>query len=52
MVLCQGRFKNLIGGLGLVLGVYSSSGIAIYQNHYGGHYRKKNGFPYNDAMEI
>jgi hypothetical protein len=29
-----------------------SPGIAFYQDHYGGHYRKKNGCPYDDAVEI
>jgi hypothetical protein len=29
-----------------------SLGIAVYQDHYGGHYRKKNGCPYNVAVEI
>jgi hypothetical protein len=29
-----------------------SPGIVIYQDHYGGYYRKKNGLPCNDAIEI
>jgi hypothetical protein len=29
-----------------------SLGIAIYQNHYGGHYRKENILPYNNPVEI
>jgi hypothetical protein len=29
-----------------------SPGIAVYQDHYGSHYRKKNGRPYNDVVEI
>jgi hypothetical protein len=29
-----------------------SPGIVVYQDHYGDHYRKKNGHPYNDTEEI
>jgi hypothetical protein len=29
-----------------------SPGIVVCQDHYGDHYRKKNGLPCNDAMEI
>jgi hypothetical protein len=29
-----------------------SFGIAVHQDLYGGHYRKENGLPCNDVMEI
>jgi hypothetical protein len=29
-----------------------SLGIAVCQDHYGGHYRKENSHPCNDAVEI
>jgi hypothetical protein len=29
-----------------------SLGIAVSQDHYGGHYKKENSFPCNDAVEI
>jgi hypothetical protein len=53
-----GGFKTLIGMMGLVLGAcvllscLVPLSIMAYQDHYGGHYRKKNSCPYNDAMEI
>jgi hypothetical protein len=28
-----------------------SLGIAVYQDHYGGHYRKENSHPCNDAVK-
>jgi hypothetical protein len=27
-------------------------GIVVYQDHYGGHYKKKNSPPCNDAIKI
>jgi hypothetical protein len=29
-----------------------SLGIVVYQDHYGGHYRKENSYPCNDAVEV
>jgi hypothetical protein len=29
-----------------------SFGIAVYQDHYGGHYKKENCCPCNDAVKI
>jgi hypothetical protein len=58
MVLCSGRIQNPDRSGGSSSGSVSdvtlpdSLGIAVYQDHYGGHYRKKNGHPYNDAVEI
>jgi hypothetical protein len=36
----------------LNLALLDSPGIAVYQDYYGGHYRKKNGHICNDAIEI
>jgi hypothetical protein len=53
-----GGFKTLIGAMGLVLGAclmlpcLVPSGIVVHLDYYGGHYRKKNGCTYNDAIEI
>jgi hypothetical protein len=53
-----GSFKTLIGATrpcsGSMLNVTlpGSPCIVVYQDHYGGHYRKENGHTCNDAMEI
>jgi hypothetical protein len=58
VVLCPGWIPNPDRSGGSSLGSVSdvtlpaSPGIAVYQDHFGGHYRKKNGHPHNDAEEI
>jgi hypothetical protein len=58
-----GGFKPLIGVIGLVLGAWLilpclvplvpiARPLVVYQDHHGGHYRKKNSHPCNDATEI
>jgi hypothetical protein len=41
---CLGNMFNTI--------LPGSLGIAVYQDHYGGHYRKENSHPCNSAVEI
>jgi hypothetical protein len=58
VVLCLGWIQNPDRSSGSSLRFMSdvtlpgSPGIAVYQDHYGSHYRKKNGLPCNDAMEM
>jgi hypothetical protein len=58
MILCLGPIQDPDRSGGSNLGSVSdvtlpdSPGIAVYQDHYGSHYRKKNGLPCNDGMEI
>jgi hypothetical protein len=52
---CLGRFKQGNGPcpesmFNIILP--GSLSIAVCQDHYGGHYRKKNSHPYNVAVEI
>jgi hypothetical protein len=58
MVLCSGWIQNPDRRRGFNPGSVSdvslpgSNGIVVYQDHYGGHCRKKNSHSYNDAVEI
>jgi hypothetical protein len=58
MVLCPALdgFKTLIGVVGLVQEACLILPCLVpwycIQDHYGGHSFKKNGNPYNDAVEI
>jgi hypothetical protein len=57
MVLAIGGFKTLMGHNGpnpknmLYTALPGSPDIMVYKDYYSGHY-KKNGHPFNDAMEI
>jgi hypothetical protein len=57
MVLCLGWIENPDRGNepspgSMLTALPGSHGTAVYQDYYGGHYRKKNGRACNDAMEI
>jgi hypothetical protein len=55
MVLCLGQFQNLDRGDRPCPGSMFNTalpGIEVYQDHYGGHNKKKNGHTCNDAIEI
>jgi hypothetical protein len=58
MVLCPGWVQDLKRGDDSCLGsmfnsaLLGSLGIIVNQDHYEGHYRKKNSCPCNDAVEI
>jgi hypothetical protein len=57
VVLCPGRIQNpyRIGGSSSDnvsdVTLLVSPGITVYEDHHGSHYRKKNGHPYNYAVE-